>query len=125
MLIGVCIEHEIDQCALKFRAQTVVDGKSRTCNLRRPLKIQNAEIWPEVPMRLRLEIELPRFAHAANLDVFFFTLADWYGFLRKVRNPGQQFAESIIHFLRALVERGNPFTDLTDLRLAFSGVLSF
>ncbi len=56
-------------------------------------------------MRLGSEIELPRLAHAAHLDVIRFAFAHRHRFMRQVGNAGQQLAKAVFESLLLFFER--------------------
>ncbi len=52
------VQHEVDQRALQLRSQAPIHREARAGDLRRALEIQNPQLRSQIPMRLRLEIEL-------------------------------------------------------------------
>ena len=69
VLAGVKREHEVDQRPGQLRAVAHQEREARAGHPRGALEIEDAERGPEVPMRLRLEVEDARFADAPHLEV--------------------------------------------------------
>ena len=69
VLARVQVEHERDERARQPRAGAEQHREARAGHPRRPLEVEDAERGPEVPVRLRLEVERPRLASTAHLDV--------------------------------------------------------
>ncbi len=105
VLAGVHVEHEIDERALQLRAQAPVQGEARAGDLGGALEIQDAQFRAQVPVRLGLEIELRRLAHAPHFHVVVGVSAHRHGFVRHIGDAGQQFAELLVQRLSP-VRRG-------------------
>ena len=88
----VGVEVKVDDGTLQPRAQPTVEGKARAGHLGGGVKIQNAKIGADVPMRLRRPAELTRRAPAALFDVVVIVLAQRHALVGEV---GQGHQESV------------------------------
>src|SRR5262245_16704785 len=70
MLLGVQIEHEIDQGPFKPRAGILVESEARTGNFGSAGEIKNPKLFTDVPVILCWEVELRWISPAANLFIF-------------------------------------------------------
>ena len=122
MLAGVHVEHEIDERALQLRAQVPVESETGARDFGGALEIQDAELRPEVPVRLGLEIERRGLAPAANLDIIGLALPDRNGLVRNVGDAGQQLPELLVERLHLFVERGDLLGGRAHLLLALGGI---
>ena len=50
VVLGMDVQHEIDERAFELRAQTPVDGETRAGDFGGALEIENAEVGAQVPM---------------------------------------------------------------------------
>ena len=57
MLVGVEIEHELDERPLETGAGAVVGGESGAGDLGATLEVEDPQVGAEVPVRLGLEVE--------------------------------------------------------------------
>ena len=96
VLARVDVEHEVDEGALEARADAPVDGEAGAGDFGGTLEIQDAEFGAKIPVGFGLEIELARLAAAADLHVVIGTAADGHGFMRQVRDAGEEIAELIV-----------------------------
>ena len=76
VLARVQIEHEVDERAREPRAGAAQHGEPRAGDLGGALEVDDAERRPEIPVRLRLEVERARLAVAPHFDVVRGALAD-------------------------------------------------
>jgi hypothetical protein len=83
------IEHEVCQRARQSRSCTEKQRKSRARHLRGPLEVENAESGSEIPMRLRLEIELCLLSPRAHHHIVGFALANRDAGVRQIRQRHQ------------------------------------
>lgn len=83
------IEIEIDNRTLQPRAETLIEVEARAADLGGGFGVEDAEVAPEVPMRLRLEAELRRLAAAADFGVLAVVLPDGDARIRQV-GDGEQ-----------------------------------
>ncbi|MCG3162393.1 MAG: hypothetical protein JMDDDDMK_03643 [Acidobacteria bacterium] len=111
----VQVEHEIDQRAFELRAEAGQNRKTRACNLRRALLIENAEGHAEINVIFRLEAfsrKIARRSPAAYFRVRRFIFADRNRFVRQVRHADQNRAELVFKLIEL---------DLDSLRLLGDG----
>src|SRR5579872_1214522 len=107
MLSCVQIEHEICQRAFQLCAQIPVHRKSRSGQLHRSLKIENAEIGPEVPVRLWSEVEFGWRAPRPYFYILISAAADRNALVRQIWNAGHNLAEPGIQIACGLFQFGN------------------
>ena len=69
VLLRMELEHEVDQGARQPGAGAHQHREARARHLCGALEIENAELGPDVPVRLRLEVERARSAVPPDLDV--------------------------------------------------------
>ncbi len=72
VLPDVHVEHEIGQRPLQPGARAHVDREPRPAQLGRALQVQDSQVRPQLPVRLRLKIELPPLAPSLDDDVVLF-----------------------------------------------------
>jgi hypothetical protein len=83
-------------------------GEPRAGDLRAALEIEDAQLGPEVPVRLRLEVERGSIAHTPDFAVVVSAPADRHARMRDVGNQQQQVAALVLECL----ERGVLLLDL-------------
>ena len=126
MLVGVQVHHEVDAGALKAGAEAFVEREARARDLGSAVSVEDVELRAEVPMRLRLEVELRRLTPLADLRVLRVVLANRHVLTRHVRDVEHDVAELGLDILELLVELRDLGTDgahLEDLRLGIFLVL--
>ena len=107
VLARVQVEHEIDEGALEAGARAGVDGEPRPGDLRGPLEVEDPEAGSDLPVRQRLEVELPWLAPAAHLDVVLRGFPPRHALVRDVRD-GQE------PLLEGRIDRGHLRVELLD-----------
>ncbi len=107
VLAGVQIEHEIGERTFEFGAQVPVDGEARAGEFHGALQVENAEFGAEFPVRLGSEIEFRRRAPAAGFDIVVGAVADGHTRVRKIRDAGENIAQSVIEIGRRFFQRLN------------------
>ena len=112
VLRRVQIHHEVDAGAFEPRTESLVEGEACARDLRRTLGVEDVEISAEIPVRLRLEGELSRFAPAAHFRVLRVVLADGHVVLRHVRDVQEDGVQLVFHLARPSVEIGDLPADL-------------
>ena len=90
VLPRVQIEHELDQRARQPRARAQQHREPRARHAGRPLEIENPQRGPDVPVRLRHEVERRRIAVPADLQVVRGAPADGHAGVRKVGQRHEQ-----------------------------------
>jgi hypothetical protein len=108
VLAGVQVEHEVDERARQPRALAHQHGEPRAGDLRAALEVEDAQLGPEVPVRLRLEVERGGIAHAPHFAVVVGAPADRHARMRDVGNEQQQVPALVLERL----ERGVLLLDL-------------
>ena len=126
VLARVHVEHEVDQRALQLRAQAPVHREPRAGDLGRALQIEDAELRPQVPVRLwvrnRTRAACPSGAPRRCPFGCLPTGTDSCGIFGM---PASSCAELLVERLDLLVERGDPVADVADLLLPLRGVCAF
>ena len=89
MLARVGVEEEVDDRALQPRAQPLIKMEARAADLGGGFGVEDAEVAPDVPVRLRLERKLRRLAAAAHLQILAVVPADGYALVGQV-GDGEQ-----------------------------------
>src|SRR6185436_7409260 len=84
--------------ARELRAIADQHGKPRCGHLRAPFEVDDAECRPEIPVRLRREVERPRSAAAMNLDVVVAALPQRNGFVRDVWKVQQTAVATLLDY---------------------------
>ena len=126
VLVGVQVHHEVDAGALEAGAESLVEREARARDLGSAVGVEDVELRAEIPVRLRLEVELRRLPPLADLRVLRVVLADWHVFARHVRDVEHDVAELGLDVLELLVELRDLGADgahLEDLRLGIFLVL--
>src|SRR5262245_31151611 len=86
MLLGVQIEHEIDQGPFKPRPGILVESEARTGNFGGAGEIKNPKLFTDVPVILCWEVELRWIPPAANLSIFRRAPARGHARFRQIRH---------------------------------------
>ena len=120
-LARVQSEHEVDQRALEPRAGSELDRESGAGDLRGAREVEDAEAFADLPVRLRLEGEVPW------LSPFpFFSVRGFVGTAgnRRVGNVGNALFDVLEVRVAAplvLFERGDPILEALDFRDLLGG----
>src|SRR5262249_18481176 len=69
VLVGMNVEHEVNQRTLKSCAHAPVDGEPCPCNLAGSVKVQDAKLRSQLPMGLGCYFEFRPLADRANFSV--------------------------------------------------------
>ena len=104
VLVGVQVHHEVDAGALEAGAEAFVEREARARDLGSAVGVEDVELRAEIPVRLRLEVELRRLPPLADLRVLRVVLADWHVLARHVRDVEHDVAELGLDVLELLVE---------------------
>src|SRR3954452_14479218 len=92
MLARVDVQHEVGKRALETCALVPVDSEACAGEFCGALEIEDAECFPQFPMRARWEVEV-RFPTLLLLfDVVVFGWARRYGILRQIGKGGEDAA---------------------------------
>src|SRR5271155_3404649 len=90
------IEHEVGERPFQPRAFPPVDCKTSSRNLRCAFQVENAELFPDFPMRSRLKIKAAELAPFPDLDVVLLGLAYRYIDQRKIRDTGKNLRQGLV-----------------------------
>ena len=120
---AVQVQHELDERPLEARPQVPVDGEARPGDPGRALEVEDAELGPEVPVRLRGEVEGARRADPPHLDVVRGVLSDGHARVGHVRHDEQEPLDRCLHLLEPRVARLDPVGDALHLGLEVRRVL--
>src|SRR5262249_25960975 len=85
MLVGVGIQHEVQEGSLETCPVTRKQREPGAGDLCGSPQVQNAEGWTKIPMRFGFKVEMRYFPDAANLNVLIFGETDrdvWVGQIR-------------------------------------------
>ena len=93
MLLGVQVEHEGAEGPLQACPPAEVGGEPGPSQLGAALEVENPQLRADVPVRLRLEVELGQVADHPLDAVRRFVAADRYRFVSDVRNLQLGFDE--------------------------------
>ncbi len=104
MLARVQREHEVDERPREARAVAHQEGEPRPRDPGGPLEVDDAERGPEVPVRLRLEVERARLADPPHLQVVGGALPDRDARGRQVRDRQQQRRTQALDLLEVRLE---------------------
>ena len=108
---GVRIEEEVDEGALQAGASATENGKTAAGELVAALEVEDVQIGAQIPVRLKVEVELARGAPAATLDVLVLVLAVRRGL---ARNVGQVSHEVVLLLLESSAALGQAVNLLVD-----------
>ena len=107
----VGIEHEADERPLQLRPHPAEQDEPRLGELHRALEVDDAQRRTQVPVRLRLEVEVTRRAPAADLDVVVLVGAHRSARVRQVGAREQQVASLGVDRLEVRLDGGDPVVD--------------
>ena len=108
---------------IELRTGIPVDGEARPGDLRRPFEIEDAELRAEVPVSLRLEIELTMFAGATDFHVVRFA-AGGNGLMRQVGDAPQDLGKRVVERIDVVFETLDLLADFAALLHRFVGILT-
>ncbi len=108
---GVRIEEEVDEGALKTGAGATENGEAAAGELVAALEVEDVQIGAQIPVRLKVEVELARGAPAATLDVLVLVLTVRGGI---ARNVGQVSHEVVLLLLESGAALGQTVNLLVD-----------
>ena len=84
------VQEEVDEGALQAGAGATENGEAAAGELVAALEVENVQIGAQVPVRLKVEVELARGAPTATLDVLVLVLAKRGGLARDVGQVGHK-----------------------------------
>ena len=113
VLFDVQIQHEVDQCAHQFGAESGEIDKKRAGYFGAAGEIDELEILPQFPVRFRLEIECGNLAPALDLDIVLFAGAHRHGRMRDVGDADLNVVQLAFDLLDALIHGLDLRADLT------------
>ncbi len=120
VLRGVKVEHEVNQGALESCAHAFVKSETSAGDLGGPVKIDNVQVFGQVPVRLGLERELRRLTALRrpppDLLVVVLVLAVGHRGMRQVRNSEQDVPLGFFNLAGAVLKRGDLIALRTHLR---------
>ena len=125
MLLGVHVEHEADERALEAGARAHVDGEPCSAELGGALKVEDAELLAEFPVRLGREVEVRLLAPRLDGDVIFLGFADGDLVAGKVGNACEGEAHLFVEGGRRMVEFVELFFESSSLVHHGGGVFAF
>ena len=102
------VKEEVDEGALQAGTGATENGEAAAGELVAALEVENVQIGTQIPVRLKVEVELARGAPATTLDVLVFVLAKRGGLARDV---GQMSHEVVL----LLLEGGAALGQTVDL----------
>ncbi len=116
VLAGVEIEHEVGEGALEARSGAVVDDETGAGDFSGPVEVEDVEVFAEIPVRFRGEVEGGLSAPGFLLAVGMFVGADGNGVLGEVW-------DGLEDGLEAFVCCGGPGFEFIHLRFKSPGLL--
>ena len=105
LLLDVDVEDELDEGARQPRGGSAQHREPRAGDLRAALEVEDSEGRPEVPVRLRREVELPRRSPGALDAIRRLVAAARHRRVRGVRHAPLHCREETVGLLGALLER--------------------
>ena len=108
---GVRVKEEVDEGALKTGAGATENGKAATGELVAALEIEDVEVGAQVPVRLKVEVELARGAPTTALDVLVLVLAVRRGLARDVGKVSHKVVLLLLESGAALGQTVNLLVD--------------
>ena len=105
------IEEEVDEGTLQAGTGATENGETAAGELVAALEVKNVEVGAQIPVRLKVEVELARGAPAATLDVLVLVLAVRRGL---ARNVGQVSHEVVLLLLEGSTTLGQTVNLLVD-----------
>ena len=103
MFPRVQIQHEVGQRALQASSQIPIHRKPRSRHFRAALQIEDSQLRSDIPMRLRLKVELARRTPAMHFNIRSFVPAFRNAFLRKIGNTCQEVAKLAVELTNFLI----------------------
>ena len=107
----VRVQEEVDKGALQAGAGATENGEAAAGELVAALEVEDVEVGAQVPVRLKVEVELARGAPAATLDVLVLVLTVRGGI---ARNVGQVSHEVVLLLLEGGAALGQTVNLLVD-----------
>ena len=108
---GVRVKEEVDEGTLKTGAGATENGKAATGELVAALEIEDVEVGAQVPVRLKVEVELARGAPTTALDVLVLVLAVRRGLARDVGKVSHKVVLLLLESGAALGQTVNLLVD--------------
>ncbi len=121
-VFGVGVQVVVDDGALESGAGAFVEMEAGSGDFRGGLRVQDAEVSTEVPVRFGFEAEVFRLAPAADLNVFGVILADRDALVRNVRDAEDDLLLTVCERRELLVVRLDLGLDLAHLGEDLGGV---
>ncbi len=123
VLAAVEVEHEPDERHLQSCSGAGENGESGPGDLRRPLEVENAERFAELPVRLRFEGHLRSISPDPLHPVGALVRSGGNARMGNVRNDQLGLTELLVDLLEALVQRLDPIAQTTSSLDLCGGVL--
>ena len=124
LLLGVEIQHELPESAVEARNVALHEDEAGAGDLARGVKVKSADGLAERDVILHLEIELPRLAPVALLDVEAVVLSYGNGIIRKVRDGVGDLADLGKDLVLLLLDLVELLADLGNLCHDGGGILA-
>src|SRR5690606_7637650 len=97
------VDHEINKSSLEPSPGPTIDDKAGAGELGGAFKIQDAEVFPEVPVGFRLEIEIANRPPSTHLPVLLLGSAHGALLVREIGNHHQKSLKLLLDPLEFLV----------------------
>ena len=117
MLLRVQIEHPGDQRTLEPCAGALQQIEARPAELDATIEVDDIERRPQIPVRLRLEVEHARRALGAQDDVLGVVLPHRHAGMRQVGDVQHRLLQRRVHLDELLIQRLDLVADLAHVRL--------
>ena len=105
------VEEEVDEGALQTGAGATENGEAAAGELVAALEVEDVEVGAQVPVRLKVEIELARGAPTTALDVLVLVLAKRGGLARNVGQVSHKVVQLLLKSASALGQTVNLLVD--------------
>ncbi len=114
--VSVCarveVEHEVDEGPFELGAEPAIKREPRSCDLRAPREIENIEVFPDLPVGFRDEVEDGFFAPGPHDGIVFRTCAVGHRFMGNIRDDHHHVAERVLRFLQKFIQFLDPGRDI-------------
>ncbi len=121
-MLGVELEHELNESARETSAVAHENREARSRQLARSLEVENPEIGADVPVGLRFEVELGLVPPGANDDVVVARSTDGHDRIGNVRDAEQRVGDASLDvgdLLLELLDLVRQLAERLALRLKF------
>ena len=123
MLVSMQVHHKAYKSALQTGTQSLVEGKTSTCNLRSTFSIYNIQISTQIPMSFWFKIKLSRLHEFSYFRVIGIVNTIRNIILWHIRNMQHNILKAFLHSFQLGIQLGDFFTNR--LHFCYYGICIF